>query len=270
MVGALGLIGVGTVVFLKKGEEPEVLVAKAPAPAPNQPIVASSPAPPAPARGELKPVDQPIDQKEPPAIAPPSHPDAVSPALTDRPAEEKPVKQVNVSKNQTEAPPESKGRAPAPVEKKEALPPPQEVAPKEIPPMQEPVKEATLRPPAAVTPKPPTLSDEELIRQVVRRQEKALQTKDIGLYLKDLVQSTPKDEKELQSFFDQYESISVQFDISDLQINGNLAFLTMSQQTNLRAKKAKKVQTATNQVSWGLLKEGDTWKISDTKIVEKK
>ncbi|WDT75974.1 MAG: hypothetical protein MPW16_01780 [Candidatus Manganitrophus sp.] len=156
------------------------------------------------------------------------------------------------------------------MERKEALPPPQEVVPKEIPPKQEPVKEAALRPPAAVTPKPPTLSDEELIRQVVRRQEKALQNKDIGLYVKDLVQSTPKDEKELQSFFDQYESISVQFDISELQIDGNRASITMNQQTNLRAKKAKKVQTATNKVSWGLLKDGDTWKISDTKIVEKK
>lgn len=261
IVGALGLIGVGTVVFLKKGEEPDLLVAK-PLPAPSPPAVVSpppAPATPAPKVVEVKPDAQ-----------------------NERPAEEKVAEQGRVSKKAPElpvagtdlpekiSPPELKKIAPPPMERKEALPPPQEIVSKEIPPKQEPVKEASLRPPAAVTPPPPTLSDEDLIRQVVRRQEKALQNKDIGLYLKDLVQSTPKDEKELQSFFDQYESISVQFDISELQIDGNRASITMNQQTNLRAKKAKKVQTATNKVSWGLLKEGETWKISDTKIVEKK
>jgi serine/threonine protein kinase len=287
IVGALGLIGVGTVVFLKKGEEPEVLVATAPLPVPNQPAVVSPPPPAsatAPKAAEVKPVEQ-VDR---PAVAsaprtdPRTESTPPAPAVTSRPAEEKPTQQVKVSRNITEtpvahsdlsekiAPPEPKKSVPSPVEKKEILPPPQEVVPKENPPKQEPVKEAALRPPAAVAPKPPVLSDEELIRQVVRRQETALQNKDIGLYLKDLVQFSSKDEKELQSFFDQYESISVQFDISELQINGNRASLTMNQQTNLKAKKGKKTQTATNKVSWGLLKDGDTWKISDTKIVEKK
>ncbi|MDC4203273.1 MAG: protein kinase [Candidatus Manganitrophus sp.] len=283
IVGALGLIGVGTVVFLKKGEEPDLLVAK-PLPVPSQPAVISpppAPAAPAPKGVEVKP-DVP---NEHPAVASTPRTEATIPApaaLTHRPAEEKAAEQVRVSKKAPEppvtgtdlaqkiSPPEPKKSAPPPMERKELLPPPQEVVPKEIPPKQEPVKEAALRPPAAVTPKPPTLSDEELIRQIIRRQEKAFENKDVGLYLKDLAQSSPKDEKELQSFFDQYESISVQFDISDLQINGNRASITMNQQTNLRAKKAKKVQTATNKVSWGLLKEGEIWKISDTKIVEKK
>lgn len=285
VVGALALIGVGSVVFLKKGEESEVLVAKAPLPVPNRPAVVAPPssAPAIPSskeRGEMKAVDQ----KESASVAstPPAKP--VSPAPTapnPRPAEEKPVQQIKASKNQTGTPPnanvsenisspEPKKSAPAPVERKEALPPPQEVIHNEIAPKQEPIKEASLQPPAAVAPKPPVLSDEELIRQVVRRQEVALQNKDVGLYLKDLVQSTPKEEKELQSFFEQYESISVQFEIGELQINGNRASLTMNQQTSLKTKKARKPQTATNKVSWGLLKDGETWKISDTKIVEKK
>ncbi len=275
VVGALSLIGVGSVVFLKKGEEPDVLVAK-PLPVPNrQDVVLPTPSAPeasSPVGGERM-ADE---QKERLSVASPPRSEPVLPeptALTSRPAEERPVQQVRVSKNRPESPNvnfESKKSAPLPAEKKEVLPPPQEVLSKEITPKQEPIKEAALRPPAAVAPKPPTLSDEELIRQVVRRQETALQNKDIGLYLKDLVQSSPKEEKELQSFFDQYESISVQFDIAELQINGNRASLTMNQETNLKSKKAKKVQTATNKVSWGLLKEGETWKISDTKIVEKK
>lgn len=284
VVGALGLIGVGTVVFLKKGDDPEVLVARAPLPVPTQPsVVAPPPAPVAPASngGEIKSVDQ----KESAAASSTSPAKPASPepaAVTPRPAEEKPAPPVKVAKKSAEASvanadvlekspsTEPKKMTPSPVEKKEVLPPPQELVPKEVSPKQEPVKEAALHPPAAVAPKPPALSDEELIRQVVRRQETALQSKDIGLYLKDLVQATPKDEKELQSFFEQYESISVQFDIAELQINGNRASLTMNQQTSLKTKKAKKPQTATNKVSWGLLKEGETWKISDTKIVEKK
>lgn len=241
VVGALCLVGVGAVAFLKKGDDPEIIVAQAPLQVPNQPT-AVSPPPPAPQEGEMKGAEQ----KESPAAVSPE------PAIpTSTP------------------PPEPIKIAPTPVEKKEVLPPSPEAAPQVVP-KQEPVKEASLRPPAAAAPKAPALSDEELIRQVVRRQETALQNKDIGLYLKDLVQSSPKEEKELQSFFDQYESISVRLDIAELQINGNRASLTMNQQTSLKAKKAKKSQTATNKVSWGLLKEGETWKISDTKIVDKK
>jgi len=277
IVGALGLIGVGTVVFLKKGEEPEVLVAKAPLPIPSQPAVVAPPPPPpvapaaTPKGGEVKPADQNAAVvSTPPAKPVPSEPAAV----TSRPAEEKPVEQVKDPKNRSEAPAVHSKAAeklsPPSVEKKEVLPPSQDVAPKGDLPKQEPVQEAALRSPVAVAPKPPALSDEELIRQIVRRQETALQNKDIGLYLKDLVHFSQKDEKELQSFFEQYESISVQFDIAELQVTGNQASLTMNQQTSLKAKKSKKAQTATNKVSWGLLKEGDTWKITDTKIVEKR
>ncbi len=285
IVGALGLVGVGAAVFLKKGEDPEMRVATSPQQAPDQPATGSSPDP-APLKteqrgGEVKPEER----KESPAVAAHSKPEPTPPApavSTARSHEMKPAQQAKVSKNISEGrpvgadlpekppPPEPQKSALPPTEKKAILPPPSEVAPKEAPPRQEPVKEAAVRPPSAPAPKAPVPSDEELIRQIIRRQEMAFENKDIRLYLKDLAQSSPKDEKELQSFFDQYESISVQFDIDELQINGNRASITLNQQTNLKTKKSKKVQTATNKVSWGLLKDGEIWKISDTKIVEKK
>lgn len=277
VAGVVGLVGVGTMVFLKKGEDSEIVAAKPPLQAPDPPASATT----AP-QEEMKPVER----KESPAISTPK-PEPASPApktVSERPTEEKPAPQRPIAKKMPEtpavgpdrpeksAPPEPKKSAPVPVpvDKKEILPPPQEVAPNPAPPKQEPVKEAAIHPPAAPVSKPPVLSDEELIRQIVRRQETAFENKDVGLYLKDLVHSSAKDEKDLQTFFDQYESTSVQFDIDELQISGNRASLTMSQQTNLKAKKAKKPQLATNKVKWDLLKEGDTWKISDTKIVEKK
>jgi len=149
--------------------------------------------------------------------------------------------------------------------------------PKETPQTrQEPVREASL-PPAETfvppvektSPKPPVFSDEEQIRRIVRRQEQALKDKDISLYLKDLVASSSGQEKDLQKFFDQYENISVQFDISDLQIEGNRASLLMKQETRLKPKKSSKIQNSEAKVSWGLIKEGDIWKISETKILQK-
>ena len=284
VAGSLGLVGVGTMVFLKKGEDSEIVVAKAPVPAPtNTPAVVPPPAPPTSAVPMKEKEDKPVERKETPAVVSSSRPEpppVTAPAKPTRSTDEKAAPQTQFVKKTVESPAianppetvfhfEPKKNSFPPVEKKEILPPPFEMTANVAPPKQEPVKEAAIRPSSPTAIKPSAPSDEELIRQIVKRQETALESKDVGLYLKDLVQSAPKDQKELQNFFDQYESIDVEFNIDELKIDGNRASLLMTQQTSLKTKKAKKIETA-NKVKWDLLKQGDAWKIADTKIVEKK
>ncbi|MBI3802622.1 MAG: protein kinase [Nitrospirae bacterium] len=294
VVGALGLVGVGTVVLLKKGEEPEVVVARAPLPAAGQaaPSPLSTPLTDKRETG-FKEVES-VASKEPPA-SPSTASEPIASTAAQR-TEEKPIQPARIQKvpapksktasslnsnlnfNEAATPvPDEKPALSSPTppisERKKELPPLQESVTKEAAApsvKQEPIKEAALHPAVSSAARPPAPSDEELIREVIKRQEIAFENKDLNLYLKDWMKFSQKDEKEVQTFFDQYETLSVQFDITDIQIRGNQAALTMNQSTELKAKKGKKVQTATSKVSWGLVKEGSIWKINDTKILDKK
>lgn len=132
-------------------------------------------------------------------------------------------------------------------------------------------QEASLRPMTA--PKSPDGSfeektDLEKIKTVVRRQEVAFEGKDVDLYMADLISQTPKLRKDIESFFEKFSDIEIDFKVEDVKIKGPSAEVILQQETRLVPKSSSRTQTAKARILWGLLKVGSDWKINETKILD--
>lgn len=206
---------------------------------PNAPSVAGTPAASTPPVIASK-------KEEPPRRSPPTTPEKKM--------------EVAAIKQETQAPsPEVLPRpAPSPVE---PTPAPQKES---VP------KEAAVVPPERET-QPPRLEevDRERILAVVKRQEKAFESKDVDLYLSDLIAVTGEQRKEITNVFERYAEIEISFDIQELNLDGGSATLRMTQATRLVSKGSRSKQRTETRVLWGLTKVGDQWKIRDTKVLEK-
>jgi len=144
------------------------------------------------------------------------------------------------------------------------------VEPKSVPKKGEAPKVADAVPPGVeAQPLRPEEVEKERIREIVKRQEQAFESKNVELYLADLSKPSADDLKEINKAFEQYAQISVGFDIQNLSLLGDRATIKMIQTTRLVSKGPRPDLRTKNMVLWELGKVENHWKIQNMKILEK-
>ncbi len=127
---------------------------------------------------------------------------------------------------------------------------------------------APVTPPPAAPQEARVSPDEEAIRAVVDRQRRAFQTKDLNLYMRDLLFDSPKTRRGVQNLFNQYDEIEATFTILTVQVAGAKAEATILQDSMLKPRRAAKTQTARAKVLWGFEKVQGVWKINETRVIQ--
>lgn len=195
-------------------------------------------------------------QKETPSVQSRTERPFQKPTAGKKPSEKKPSAAVANRETETAG---SAVSPPSPAPQKEtAL---KETAPKEV----------AVVPPQAQSPprRPPDEIEKEKILAVVKRQEKAFESKDVDLYLLDLAPVSNEDRKEYAKFFDQYARFDVKFDVEEIKVTGDSATLKMIQTSRLVLKDKPGEQLQKNKVLWELGRTENNWKILHTKVLQK-
>lgn len=112
-------------------------------------------------------------------------------------------------------------------------------------------------------------SDKDQIEEILRRQEVALEKKDLALYAVDLIRMTPETKSAIERFFNQYDRITVSFLNSEIVLQDTTAVVIMLQTTGFLPKRGGRPQTVQTQVRWKLVKVDGQWKIYDTTLLKK-
>ncbi len=181
------------------------------------------------------------------------------PTADKKPSEKKPA--VAVAKRETEA--SHSTASPTP-------PASSPVEPNAAPKQEEAPKVAAVAPPGVETqPLRPDQIEKERILAIVKRQEEAFESKNVDLYLADLIKGGGDQRKEIIKVFEQYARIDVAFEVQDLDLAGDSATLKMVQNTRLVSKSMRPDQRTKTKVLWELGKVENNWKIRETKVLEK-
>jgi hypothetical protein len=128
---------------------------------------------------------------------------------------------------------------------------------------------AVVPPGVEMQPPRPDQVERDWILAIVKRQEEAFESKNVDLAMVDLATSDNELRKEITKVFEQYARIEMSFDVQDLTLTGDSATLKMIQSTRLVSKGTRPEQKTRTKVLWELSKVENSWKIRDTKVLEK-
>jgi serine/threonine-protein kinase len=217
----------------------------------------TAPTPPPPS------VSAPMEQTSRSAAAP-STPSAVnSPVVSNRQSTPNPSS--DSSKKETPKKPKAPRSTTSPTP-----PASSPVEPKAAPKQEESPKVAAVVPPGVeMQPPRPDQVERDWILAIVKRQEEAFESKNVDLAMVDLATSDNELRKEITKVFEQYARIEMSFDVQDLTLTGDSATLKMIQSTRLVSKGTRPEQKTRTKVLWELSKVENSWKIRDTKVLEK-
>ncbi|MGB3941702.1 MAG: protein kinase [Candidatus Manganitrophaceae bacterium] len=112
-------------------------------------------------------------------------------------------------------------------------------------------------------------NDSEKIRSLLAGQKKALESKDLGRALQAHLQPPPILRQRLEQWFHRFDRVSANYEIYDMKIEGNEAFLSLLQTIVLQPDGNGALQVEKALVYWKLAKIENEWKISTMKVVEK-
>lgn len=172
----------------------------------------------------------------------------------------RPLKQIVQQKNEIRT-----------VQPKRMEPPSAQVRPA-LPPQESVSPAATRLPVEAALPSSnqPKVSVENEIRQLVSKQKRAFQSKNLDLVLEDHLDPSPALQKRLENWFQHYDAISVNYEIFEVKIDGNEASVSILQNIALHQKQEDPPQEVEKAlVYWNMVKVADLWKITKINVVER-
>ncbi len=126
--------------------------------------------------------------------------------------------------------------------------------------------------PAQATPPPSTLrtlpAEQDGIRQLITKQKRAFQSKNLDLVLEDHVDPPPALQKRLENWFLHYDAISVNYEIYEVKIEGSEASASILQTIVLQNQDKAENQIEKALVYWKMAKVVDLWKITKINVIE--
>jgi serine/threonine protein kinase len=112
-------------------------------------------------------------------------------------------------------------------------------------------------------------SEQEEIRQLISKQKKGFRSKNLDLILEDHLDPPPALQKQLESWFDHFEMISVNYEIYEVKVEGNEASASILQTIVLQSRNLSANQVEKALVYWKMAKMANRWKIAKINIVER-
>jgi tetratricopeptide (TPR) repeat protein len=170
----------------------------------------------------------------------------------------RPPKQIIQQKNEN-------GMKPA-QEMARRLPPPAASSRERAAPGKTTLQEIAPPPPSTFSTLP---AEEEKIRQLVTKQKKGFQSKNIDLILQDHLNPPPALQKRLESWFQRYDAISVNYEIYEVKVEGIEASASILQTIVLQTRNTSTPEVEKALVYWKMEKVDDLWKIIKVNVVER-
>jgi serine/threonine protein kinase len=235
-------------------------------PEPPPPVVQPQPQESAPARPTpqpqppqpTRPATEPRPQAAQPPVTPTPRPSAPAPG---------PVTVTAPAPSPTPALPPSQQEAAAPVV---TTPPPAVAQPQaapatELPATQPPPRSAATAPPtltpSPVPPTSPVESDDAQVRGILRIYERAIETKNVGLFRSVWPGLSAAEENRLRGSFNQIDSQQVDITVEDLRIDGRTANVRISRRDTIMS--GGRRQTASSRQTLRMEKAASGWIITE-------
>jgi len=126
---------------------------------------------------------------------------------------------------------------------------------------------------SVTAPSSPAVPSSELeqdeIRQLISKQKKGLQSKNLNWILQDYLDPPAALQKRLENWFDHYETISVNYEVYEVKIEGNEASASILQTIVLQSQNLTSNQVEKALVYWKMSKVANRWKIAKINVVER-
>lgn len=110
--------------------------------------------------------------------------------------------------------------------------------------------------------------EQDEIRRLISKQKKGFQSKNLGLVLEDHLDPPPALRKRLESWFDRYETLSVNYEVYEIKIDGNEASASILQTIVLQNPSRPSNQVEKALVYWKMAKIANRWKIAKINVIE--